>query len=210
MKSKLDKRRTKPPPQRRREMLDASAGLFRERGFAETTIGDIAAASGVATGTVYIYFPSKDHILLALHEEFHEGLADRITSIASDAFERRSRGEQTEFRRTVDSIVDAIVEYSVENKDKAHVCMRHLPASGDLADLGSVDRHFIRFLAGVFEVAEREGLIQTSDPEMLAYLINAAIGYPIGSSLAFGDPPDLDRLVAAMKELLYRALNPWS
>lgn len=203
-----ERRRTKPAHERRREILDSATTLFEEKGYAETTIGEIASAAGVAAGTVYLYFPSKDHILLALHDQFHEGLAALISEVAMDVIQRQAAGEAVDFRSAIDSIVDSIARYSLDNKEIARVCMRHLPASGDIADLGAPDRHFIAFLGDLFKVGVEAGLIHTSDPVMLAHLISAAVGYPIGTSLAFGDPPDMGRLVAAMKELLYKALGP--
>lgn len=204
----VERKRTKPASERRREILQAATSLFQDKGYAETTIGEIAGAAGVAAGTVYLYFPSKDHILLALHDQFHEGLASLIGEVAADAFERRAAGAEIDLNGTIDMIVESIANYSVSNREIAQVCMRHMPASGDIADLGAPDRHFIAFLGGLFKVAADQGIIHTSDPEMLAHLISAAIGYPIGTSLAFGDPPDMERLVAAMKELLYKALSP--
>lgn len=204
----IERKRTKPPEERRREILIAATTLFREKGYADTTIGEIARAAGVAAGTVYLYFPSKDHILLALHDQFHEGLASLIGEVAGDAFDRRAAGAEIDLNETIDMIVESIANYSVSNREIAQVCMRHLPTSGDIADLGAPDRHFIAFLGGLFKIAADQGIIHTSDPEMLAHLISAAIGYPIGTSLAFGDPPEMDRLVSAMKELLYKALGP--
>lgn len=206
----IDRKRTKPAHERRREILEAATALFRDKGYADTAIGEIAAAAGMAAGTVYLYFPSKDHILLALHEQFHEGLAQLIGDLATEVFEKRTAGEQVDLHQTIDAIIETISNYSLSNRDVAQVCIRHLPTSGDIAERGAPDRHFIAFLARLFEVAVDHGIIHTSDPEMLAHLINGAIGYPIGTSLAFGDPPDMQRLVAAMKELLYKALGPSS
>ena len=40
-------------------IVTAARQMFNERGYAKTTIADIAAQSGVADGTVYIYFKNK-------------------------------------------------------------------------------------------------------------------------------------------------------
>jgi AcrR family transcriptional regulator len=53
---------------RRAELLNTALRLFAEKGFASTTIADIAAASGTAHGLVYHYFRSKDELLLAVLE----------------------------------------------------------------------------------------------------------------------------------------------
>jgi AcrR family transcriptional regulator len=44
------------------EILQAASVLFSQRGFTGTTVEDIARASGMAKGTVYLYFSSKEEI----------------------------------------------------------------------------------------------------------------------------------------------------
>jgi AcrR family transcriptional regulator len=46
-------------------ILDAAAALFRERGYRNTDLEDIAAAVGLARNSLYRYYPGKDRILLA-------------------------------------------------------------------------------------------------------------------------------------------------
>lgn len=53
----------------RARLLDAAKVLFRDRGFAEATIRDIAQAAGMAAGTVFNYFASKEELAVALAQE---------------------------------------------------------------------------------------------------------------------------------------------
>src|SRR5260221_1794068 len=53
----------------RRRILDAAIELFRTRGFDATTTRDLAAAAGIATGTVFNYSPTKEATVAALAEE---------------------------------------------------------------------------------------------------------------------------------------------
>jgi AcrR family transcriptional regulator len=50
---------------RREQIIEAAKALFAERGFSRTTMADVVAASGLSTGAVYHYFPSKDQLVLA-------------------------------------------------------------------------------------------------------------------------------------------------
>jgi len=59
----------------REKILEAALELFRERGFAEATMRDIAARAGVATGLAYYYFESKDAIVLAFYQRAKDDLA---------------------------------------------------------------------------------------------------------------------------------------
>ena len=55
----------------KRERIIASAGkLFGDKGYHNTTTAEIAEAAGVAAGTIYIYFSSKEELLVAVFEEF--------------------------------------------------------------------------------------------------------------------------------------------
>jgi AcrR family transcriptional regulator len=50
------------------KILDAALELFRTQGFDVTTMRDIAARAGVATGAAYYYFPSKEAIVMAFYQ----------------------------------------------------------------------------------------------------------------------------------------------
>jgi AcrR family transcriptional regulator len=52
----------------RRVILDTALALFRERGFEETTIRDIAGAAGLSLGAAYYYFKSKEAIVGAYYD----------------------------------------------------------------------------------------------------------------------------------------------
>src|SRR5271170_6340603 len=70
--------RTKPPEERRDELLNAAQRLFLKHGVGSTTIEQITSGAEVAKGTFYLYFSSKDDILAALRDRFGQGLLTRI------------------------------------------------------------------------------------------------------------------------------------
>ena len=55
----------RPAAQRREEILDAAHTLFTTKGFQPTTMEDILRIVGIAKGTLYYHFPSKEQILKA-------------------------------------------------------------------------------------------------------------------------------------------------
>jgi AcrR family transcriptional regulator len=59
--------------ERRNAILDAAAGLLISRPDSLASMDDLAAEAGVAKGTLYLYFPSKEEVLLALHERNMSG-----------------------------------------------------------------------------------------------------------------------------------------
>src|SRR5437763_1483789 len=54
--------------QRRHQILDAAEKLFLKHPARMASVAEVAEAAGLAKGTVYLYFPSKEEMLLALHE----------------------------------------------------------------------------------------------------------------------------------------------
>ena len=65
-----------PPGPKRDAILRAAIDVFAERGFFNAQVADVARAAGVAAGTVYLYFTSKDDLLVSIFERsMREGLA---------------------------------------------------------------------------------------------------------------------------------------
>lgn len=78
---------TATPRQRRKdarpqELLEAALALFVEKGFAATRSEEVAARAGVAKGTLYRYYPSKDELFKAM---VRENLSVHIAESAAQA-----------------------------------------------------------------------------------------------------------------------------
>jgi AcrR family transcriptional regulator len=58
---------------RRQQILDAAVRCFSRDGFHNTTTGDIVRESGVSQGTLYLYFATKEDIVVALADDRHQG-----------------------------------------------------------------------------------------------------------------------------------------
>jgi TetR/AcrR family fatty acid metabolism transcriptional regulator len=68
-------RRDSTPGPKRDAILRAAIDVFAERGFFSSQVADIARAAGVAAGTVYLYFKSKDDLLVSIFDRsMREGL----------------------------------------------------------------------------------------------------------------------------------------
>jgi len=62
----------------RQLILDCALGLFRRRGFEETTMRQIAAEAGLSLGAAYYYFASKEAIVLAYYQRHQDEHAARF------------------------------------------------------------------------------------------------------------------------------------
>jgi AcrR family transcriptional regulator len=62
---------------RRQEMVYAAAKVFAHRGYDATTMQDLAASMGLATGALYHYFGSKEQLLIEICDQLMEPLLER-------------------------------------------------------------------------------------------------------------------------------------
>src|ERR1700749_4916826 len=58
-----------PEAGKRERILDAAVKVFAAEGFYNAKVSQIAQAAGVADGTIYLYFKSKDDLLIQLFED---------------------------------------------------------------------------------------------------------------------------------------------
>jgi AcrR family transcriptional regulator len=70
--------RRQPPDVRREQLLDAAEQVLVQRGLRATTVADVAEAAGVAKGTMYLYYESKDDLLAGLRSRYLEQYAEAL------------------------------------------------------------------------------------------------------------------------------------
>jgi AcrR family transcriptional regulator len=75
----------------RRQILDTALELFRERGFEETTIRDIAGRAGLSLGAAYYYFKSKEAIVGAYYDYVQQEHAARAREAFAAGGDLRAR-----------------------------------------------------------------------------------------------------------------------
>ena len=78
-------RRTLPRAARRQQLLEAAIAVFRAKGLRATSVDDIVLEAGVAKGTFYLYFATKDDVVTAIAERLIEGVAERIEAAAANS-----------------------------------------------------------------------------------------------------------------------------
>ncbi|MEV0680648.1 TetR/AcrR family transcriptional regulator [Actinosynnema sp. NPDC050436] len=88
----------------KQKLFDAALKLVGERGAASVTVDEIAAEAGVAKGTVYYNFASKDALVDALLRHGVELLASRL----------RVAEDETETERAMESLVDGVLGFFAE------------------------------------------------------------------------------------------------
>jgi AcrR family transcriptional regulator len=119
----------------RRKIYEAAMELFREKGFEQTTMRDIAAQAGVALGGAYYYFSSKDAIVLAFYAEMQQAINQPVLEALAG---RKKLGER------IRSVLDKRLELLEPNRKFCAALFRHAPDSADPLSPFSDESRLIR------------------------------------------------------------------
>ncbi len=104
---------------RRAQIIAAALACFARAGYQATTMADVAAEAGVSKGTPYLYFPSKEALFIALHNEWDCGLADRVDA----AVQALAEPERRSPRRVLQTVAAAVGAHVVEHPQTCRVLM---------------------------------------------------------------------------------------
>src|SRR3978361_2431419 len=73
--------------QTRERLLGAAIAEFKRGGMADADVGSIVAAAGVAHGTFFFHFPSKEHVLLELESQEEARIAAEFAQFLANTHE---------------------------------------------------------------------------------------------------------------------------
>jgi AcrR family transcriptional regulator len=138
---------------RKKLILDCALAAFREKGFADATIADIANRADIAQGTIYLYFKSKADLYFSLTKPALENLSEHLKRIASD----KSDEPDVKIRK----LMYAVYEFYIQDTDAYNLITRYKAAENQ--DLFPKDR--LKFFAQLMrsnlkqmEIAIEEGI----------------------------------------------------
>lgn len=119
----------------RRKIYEAAMELFREKGFDETTMRDIAAKAGVALGGAYYYFSSKDAIVLAFYRDMQEASNPVIVETLAGRKKLKDR---------IRCVLDQRLKLLEPNRKFCAALFRHAPDGSDPLSPFSDETRLIR------------------------------------------------------------------
>ena len=119
----------------RRKIYEAAMELFREKGFEETTMRDIAGKAGVALGGAYYYFSSKDAIVLAFYREMQESSTPLVGGALTDKKKLKER---------IRAVLDQRLKLLAPNRKFCAALFRHAPDGADPLSPFSEESRLIR------------------------------------------------------------------
>ena len=103
---------------RSRAILSTASRLFAEKGYDSATTSEIAREAGVAEGTLYHHFGSKDGIFLTLFDETMEGFLAGIEALLA---------RETTGRETLSALARFHFEYVSRHREQYLILLRDFP-----------------------------------------------------------------------------------
>jgi AcrR family transcriptional regulator len=105
---------------RREELLAIAADLFAQRGFKNTTVRDIADASGILSGSLYHHFDSKESMVDEILSTFQTELFRQYDEVAASDLDPRAKFEAV-IRISFEAIHDHHSEVAIYQNDAAYL-----------------------------------------------------------------------------------------
>jgi AcrR family transcriptional regulator len=146
-------------------ILEAALALFVERGFHGTSVPSVAERAGVAAGTIYHYFASKEALVNALYKHWKTEIASRV--IGSFPVDRPPREQ---FRTIWERMADFALAHPLE---LAFLALHHHGSYLD-DDSRRIENRTIDFGVEMIRKAQAAEAIKPLDPKMLMELVNGA------------------------------------
>jgi AcrR family transcriptional regulator len=197
------RRVTKRPEERREDLLDAALRVFVERGISTATVSDITGSAGVAKGTFYLYFESKEALLGALKERF----IDELIAHASSLFSRVGRDD---WWALADLTAESMIDFMLEHADQCQVFAQEGMTPETYAPFAECDAKLQAMFATGVKMGVEAGVFECEDPETTAAFIAHAIQGALEHAMLYQgvESIDRDRVVAAAQRLIRKTLAP--
>lgn len=189
------------------ELLDAALTLFLDRGYAHTSVAQIARKAGLSKGAVYLYFPSKQAVL--------EGLVRRaVRPVATKVIAEADHG--TDLRATLTAILKSVAQGLADPRTYAipKIVMREAVVAPDIAEMyrRAVLDAVLPAAVTLLTAGIASGQIRAVDPELTLRSIVGPIVLHVLLAEVFGIRPEaglaLDRLVDNHLDILFNGLFP--
>jgi AcrR family transcriptional regulator len=184
---------------RREEILAAARRVVAARGLRGTTIADIADEAGIALGTIYLYFPSKEAVFAALSQHLHGLIAGALTA-ATDA-------------TTLDEVVRVrianVFAACAENRDLVRLVMLNTDPGSEVAkSLRRADAAHEAPIVVIVEQAIGLGLVRDADPAIMTKLVKGLVTIAVYEAFVVSDGADADKFRDVCIDMVLAYMRP--
>lgn len=181
----------------RRAILAAAERVIGAKGYNDASIGHITSEAGVAQGTFYIYFATKEQIFSELVLEMGRLVRHTIAE-ATQGIANRLEAEK--------SGLHAFLEFV-----RAHPDLYRIVQEALFVDPAAYEEYYMTFAAGYregLEAAEAAGQISPGDAETRAWAL-MGIARLLGEQLVvFKSDKPIEDLVASAYDLIANGIKP--
>lgn len=157
----------------RARILEAALRVFRERGFHEATMREIASAAGVAVGAAYYYFDSKNALVMGFYEESQKHLIPAID---------QSLAHSRTLEQRLQAIVNHKFDYFAPNRALMSALSAHIDPRHPLSPFGTETAPIRERDIAFFERALADSNIHIA-PSIAPYLPRLLWMYQMGLML---------------------------
>lgn len=189
---------------RTREILGAARGLLEQGGMAGLTMDGIAAAAGVAKGTIYLYFQSKEELLHELLSQVGEKIVATLESLINTP-------------HTPEEKLRQVVTWLLRNLERERVLfpvfMHELwrersEAPGRESRLLNLDERINARLTSLFAEGIAQGRFIPANPRLLSLLLRGLIRAVGHYQMAVGGEVAIKEATPVVLALLFSGLPP--
>ena len=195
------------PDARRQQLLDAATWVFARKGYRHAGISDIIARAGVARGTFYLYFKSKQDVFLAIVNAFHS----RITHALAQADDPVAVATQAGTPQAVlRSSARRWLAFFTEHRDAAIVVLKEASSIDPRFEKGFVDlrKSAVSSFAARFKRLQDLGLVRTQiSPELAAHLQLGMFDALLNDLVLRDADIDLDTLADALADFEWNGIR---
>lgn len=159
----------KKQEEKRVRILESAAKVFAREGFYNAKIKDVAQEAGVAHGTVYLYFSSKEDLLISL---FRENLSELIQYVQSEI--QKEKNAEDKLRR----MMSLQIELIETNPELTALMLVEFPQTGKFLSSDSINElaAYIDMIANILKEGMAEGIFDNSiDVDVVATVIYSGI-----------------------------------
>ena len=152
---------------KRRMILGAARRLLVERGFQDATLDDVAKKAGVAKGTLFLYYRSKEELFTAVFSDLVDKLGSALEQVAASSF--RGRG-------LLDEAARVVLQHFDENSDfMAQFGAGRFPGCGGRSSERLIEKFGANLgrMTAILKSCAADGLIKGSDLESTAAFLFA-------------------------------------
>ncbi len=175
---------------RRAQILDAAKTVFAQRGYHNASINEIIRRAGIARGTFYLYFESKQKVFDSVLVDALQQLRRRITRIEVD---QPAAAPGIQLR---DNLV-RIFDYLLTDKEFTQLLLAQGVAAEaeDAERIGSFFDQVIGLINHSLTRGITLGLVRPCNTEIVAAALVGTVRGVIAQMLASDDPPDQDTVI---------------